>query len=58
MSLFDLEFIEKHESVLFLGPPGVGKTHLSTALAIKACYSGPSIYFTTTACLTIAGSLT
>ena len=28
---------------------GVGKTHLSTSLAIKACYSGTSIYFTTLA---------
>ncbi len=35
--------------LLFLGPPGAGKTHLATALAIKACYSGLSIYFTTMA---------
>lgn len=49
MSLFDLDFVSSHENVIFLGPPGVGKTHLATSLAIKACYSGISIYFTTMA---------
>lgn len=47
MSLFDLDFIRKHENVIFLGPPGVGKTHLAVALAIKACYHGLKVYFTT-----------
>ncbi len=47
MNLFDLDFVPRHENVIFLGPPGVGKTHLATSLAIKACYSGLSIYFTT-----------
>jgi DNA replication protein DnaC len=49
MNLFDLTFMERKENVMFLGPPGVGKTHLSVALAIKACHSGSTIYFTTMA---------
>ncbi|MBF0467006.1 MAG: ATP-binding protein [Nitrospirae bacterium] len=47
MDLFDLEFVRRHENVIFLGPPGVGKTHLATSLLIKACYSGLAISFAT-----------
>lgn len=47
MSLFDLDFIRQHENVIFLGPPGVGKTHLAISLAIKACHHGFKVYFTT-----------
>ena len=47
MSLFDLTFIRKNGNVIFLGPPGVGKTHLAVSLALKACQAGLSIYFTT-----------
>jgi DNA replication protein DnaC len=49
MGLFDLSFIERKENVIFLGPPGVGKTHLAVALAVKACRTGMTIYFTTMA---------
>lgn len=46
MSLFDLTFIREKGNVIFLGPPGVGKTHLAVSLALKACQAGMSIYFT------------
>jgi DNA replication protein DnaC len=49
MTLFDLEFVRRKENVIFLGPPGVGKTHLAVALAVKACRSGMTIFFTTMA---------
>lgn len=49
LSLFDLTFLTRQENVFFLGPPGVGKTHLAVALAIKACQAGQTIAFTTMA---------
>jgi DNA replication protein DnaC len=45
--LASLGFLENKENVLLLGPPGVGKTHLAIALAVKACQCGFSVYFTT-----------
>lgn len=48
-SLFDLTFLARKENVVFLGPPGVGKTHLAVALAVKACQAGQTIFFTTMA---------
>jgi DNA replication protein DnaC len=46
MSLFDLTFIRQNGNIIFLGPPGVGKTHLAVSLVLKACQAGISIYFT------------
>ncbi len=38
--LFGLGFLERHEDILFLGPVGVGKTFLASALGHAACRAG------------------
>jgi DNA replication protein DnaC len=48
-SLHELGFLERHENVIFLGPPGVGKTHLAISLAIEAAQSGRRVYYGTLA---------
>jgi DNA replication protein DnaC len=40
-----LRFIEKSENIVFLGPSGVGKTHLSTSIGIAAAKKRTSTYF-------------
>ncbi len=45
--LSGLAFLERKENLLFLGPPGVGKTHLAVALGVEALLQGQSTYFTT-----------
>ncbi len=39
-------FVEHGENVLFLGPPGTGKTHLAVALGLKAIHLGIRTLFT------------
>lgn len=47
--LADLSFVRTCTNVIFLGPPGTGKTHLSLALADRALAAGHSVLFTTLA---------
>jgi len=42
-----LRFVHEAANVLFLGPPGVGKTHLAVGLAVEAVRSGFSTLFVT-----------
>lgn len=45
--LAGLRFIEETETIIFTGPPGVGKTHLAIGLGMEAIRSGHSVYFIT-----------
>ncbi len=45
--LFRLKFVDDRANVIFLGPVGMGKTHLATALGYTACLAGKSVLFAT-----------
>jgi len=45
--LAGLSFVQTATNVIFLGPPGVGKTHLASALATRAVEAGYTALFTT-----------
>lgn len=47
--LGSLNFVARRENVVFLGPSGVGKTHLAIALGHKAANAGVKTRFTTAA---------
>lgn len=46
-NLFRLQFLEENTNVILIGNTGLGKTHLSIALAYTACLQGRSALFTT-----------
>ena len=45
MDFKNLRFIENVENILFVGSPGVGKTHLATAIGIENAKNNHSTYF-------------
>ena len=45
--LSNLSFIERQENIIFIGNPGVGKTHLAVSLGIEAAKHRNSVYFIT-----------
>jgi DNA replication protein DnaC len=47
--LATLRFLDDAANVLFVGPPGVGKTMIATGLARGAAEAGARVYFTTAA---------
>jgi len=47
LSLLGLSFVREQENVIFIGPSGVGKTHLAIALGVASCQNGFTCYFTT-----------
>jgi DNA replication protein DnaC len=49
-----LDFVAARENVVFLGPPGTGKTHLAIGLAMRACQAGHRVLVFATAAQWVA----
>ena len=49
--MVDLNFVDAKENLIFMGAVGTGKTHLATAIALKACQEGRKVRFFTAASL-------
>ena len=45
LDLLTLSFMDKKENLVFLGPPGVGKSHLAVSIGMKACECGKTVLF-------------
>jgi DNA replication protein DnaC len=46
LRLFDCDFVAQHGCAIFIGPTGMGKSHLLIALGYTACEKGISVRFT------------
>jgi uncharacterized protein (TIGR00645 family) len=42
-----LDFVAARRNVVFVGPPGTGKTHLAVGLGVRACQAGHPVLFAT-----------
>ncbi len=49
LEIFNLDFIEQSQNLIFIGAPGTGKSHLTVALGIEACKKGKTVNFFTAA---------
>ncbi len=47
VSLLDFGFIDNRENIIFIGPAGIGKTHLATSIGVKAVEAGYKVLFST-----------
>jgi DNA replication protein DnaC len=45
LELARCEFIDRHESVILVGNPGTGKTHVASGIALAACQRGKKVRF-------------
>jgi len=45
LALGELGFLDRCQSVLFIGPSSVGKTHLAIGLGVRACQAGYRVRF-------------
>ncbi len=46
-SMENLDFLSAKENLIFMGAVGTGKTHLATAISLKACQEGHKVRFFT-----------
>jgi DNA replication protein DnaC len=49
LALGELDFVQRHQALHLLGPPGTGKTHLAIALGVEAVKAGYSVHFSSLA---------
>jgi DNA replication protein DnaC len=51
LALSRADFLKQRESVVCIGPPGTGKTHLSSAIGVSCIHAGFRVRFTTVTAL-------